>query len=175
MDLRRALSKRLSDLELAPHGLIVFLANDKIDVARPVLKYSPILKDIDLKMIIMSQGEEHWQAIADRENLTRSVIHALAETGDINTAINVSNNQDVKISRNSLELFCEMAKESEALAKPLLHRSEIPSDLAKTLYAYVGQELKTYITHYRKFLVRTRPLCVNGRTGITGMNNIKLY
>src|SRR5262245_28186021 len=47
-EVRAKVAKRLSTLKTAPHDLTKLLANDTIEIARPILHHSPVLDDIDL-------------------------------------------------------------------------------------------------------------------------------
>ncbi|MDB5490479.1 MAG: hypothetical protein JWO78_328, partial [Micavibrio sp.] len=62
-DLREALSERLSTMEHAPLRIVLHMANDEISIARPVLRHSPVLSDLDLMYIIKSKDASYWQEI----------------------------------------------------------------------------------------------------------------
>lgn len=144
-DLRQALSERLAGLDNVPLRLILHLANDEITVAAPILRKSMVLSDLDLIYIIKSQGPDYWQAIAAREQMSHEVIDILADTRDVGTAVVLSKNERIKLTRHALNILADVAKEHEMLARPLLMRPEVPEELARRLYAHVGQELKDYI------------------------------
>lgn len=145
MDLRRALADRLATKDNVPLRVILSLANDDIYVAESVLRKSPILQDMDLVYLIKSQGVGHWQAIARRAGLNASVINLLAEKRDIGTAIALSENNDIVLTNLAISIFVEMSKTSEALARPLLMRDELPGIIGQMLYTYVGEEIKAVI------------------------------
>ncbi len=147
VDLRRALSQRLSSLEKVPLRLVLQLANDQIDVASPMLINSRALGEFDLMYIIKSKGPEYWAAIAQRRQLSEQVVDLLAETKDIDTAIALAENKGIKLTNNALTILADMAQGVEKLALPLLRREEVSADLAKALYQYVGAEIKGYIDH----------------------------
>lgn len=144
-ELRAALSDRLSAIDSVPLRLVLHLANDDIEIARPVLRNSTVLSDLDLIYIIKSQGTEYWQAIADRDALSSQVIDILADTQDLDTAIVLSKNDRVRLTEHAINILGTMSQDDEAIAKPLLMRPEIPQKLAANLYEYVGEELKSYI------------------------------
>jgi uncharacterized protein (DUF2336 family) len=147
-DLRQALAERLSTMPDVPLRLVLHLANDEITVAAPVLRRSPVLSDLDLIYIIKSKGADYWQAIAARETLSSDVIDILAETNDKGTAIVLAKNDRITLTRHAVKILAELAKQSDVIAKPLILRPEIPEDLARQLYKYVGQELKDLIKGY---------------------------
>lgn len=144
-DLRQALSERLAKLDNVPLRLILHLANDDISVAAPVLCKSLALNDLDLIYIIKSQGADYWRLIASRDVMSGEVVDVLADTRDLDTALVLTQNERIVLTRHAMIIFSDMARENGALAKPLLMRPEIPADLARRMYDYVGQELKTYI------------------------------
>jgi uncharacterized protein (DUF2336 family) len=80
--IRAALAERLADDAKAPHGLVLILAHDKIDVARPLLSRSHSLSKADLLHLIAECGEEHLEAIASRPGLGEEVRDALARGGN---------------------------------------------------------------------------------------------
>lgn len=146
MDLKEALAERLATVDNVPLRLILKIVNDDISVARPVLKNSPILGDMDLIYIIKSKSPEYWRAIAERKTLSDRVMDMLAETEDLETAITLVQNQNIKLTTHTMLTLSDIAQKSEKLAQPLLRRAEVTADIARALYEYVGEELKGYIT-----------------------------
>ncbi len=147
-DLRAALAERLSVLDDAPLRLVLNLANDEIDVARPVLERSTVLSDLDLIYIVKARGAEHWQAIAARENLSSQLVDVLADKYDEGTAIVLSANERAQMTWHALDVLTAMASNNENIAKPLLMRSELPDNIVRRLYDHVGQDLRHYIRDY---------------------------
>ncbi len=144
-DLKAALSDRLSGMNAVPLRLALYLANEEIEVAGPMLKLSDAYSDLDLLYIIQSKSAEYWQAIAQRKELSNQVIMLLTGTGDTLTARKLMENMDIVIPKPVIETFADMAEGNDTLAKPLLHRPEINDDMAARLYSVVGQELKKHI------------------------------
>lgn len=153
-DLREALSERLSVQDNVPAELIVFLANDEISVARPVLLHSPVLNDVDLLYIITSRGEEHWQAIARRESLSATVTDRLIDTGDTLTMMNLLENDKLTLQKNSMRRLVKSSMKSEALQVPLLARPEVDPEIAIDLYMVVSEHLRKEIS--QKFQINAQ-------------------
>lgn len=145
-DLRQAIAERLSAMENVPLRLVLQLANDDIEIAAPVLRHSPVLGDFDLVYIVKSKGPKYWQEIAARQSLTPYMVNLLAETRDIGTALALAENSVITLTVSALSILTDLAQNSEALADPLLHRAEMPADLAGRLFHFVGEELKGFIT-----------------------------
>lgn len=66
ISVRSALAERLADDAKAPHDLVLFLARDQIEVARPLLLRSAVLNHEDLVTLCAECGEAHQQTIALR-------------------------------------------------------------------------------------------------------------
>ncbi len=145
-DLRQALAERLAESGNVPLRLILHLANDEISVADNILRNSPVLNDLDLIYIIKSQGPEYWRSIALRKSLSDQIIDLLADTEEPLTIKNLTENNNIILTDTSLRIIARMAMENEGLASPLLHREEVPKEIALRLYRLVGEELKEYIT-----------------------------
>lgn len=142
IDLRKALADRLSNSDEAPLRMVLHLANDEPIVADSLLRKSPVLQEMDLIYIVKSQGPAHWHSIARRKFIGGQLVDVLAETKDLETAIALSENDTATLTENAVTIFADMAKHSQALAKPLLLRQELPPGMAKKLYAVVGEALQ---------------------------------
>lgn len=144
-DLRMALSEKLSVMEGAPLRLALHLANDDIEVAKPILKKSVVLGDMDLIYIIKSKTAEYWQVIAERKAMSDQLINILAETGDNQTVRNLIANMDIVLPESAMKEMAGVASDYEDMTKGLLHRPELTPDITAKLYSMVGEELKQYI------------------------------
>lgn len=145
-DLKAALAERIACLDHVPLRIILGLANDEIKVADPILRNSPLLQDLDLIYILQAKGVGHGRSIAKRPGLSGDVIDMLADTRDFDTVVNLSANKQISLTPHAYEIFSEMAKESELLARPLLSRKDLPQDVAGRLYEFVSSELKKILS-----------------------------
>jgi uncharacterized protein (DUF2336 family) len=143
-NLKEAISERLSVLDKAPLRLILQFINEEIDIAKPVLRKSPVLNDLDLLYIIQSRGSPFWQAIAQRQNLGENVIETLVDTKDIITAKNLVENNDVIFSDYALGRIVRLASETDILNECLIDRVQsLKGDFARRIYTYAGESLKS--------------------------------
>ena len=145
IDLRQALADRLAVAEKVPQELIVWLANDEISVARPLLLNSSLLNDVDLMYIISSKSNEYWQTIAQRKEISPMVANKLIETADPTTCLNLLDNQRVSLQKSSMKKLVRVALVSEELQAPLLRRPEVDADIAVDLYMVAAQSLRREI------------------------------
>lgn len=145
LDLREALAERLAVLDNVPLRLVLQIANDDINVAHTMLEKSIVLGDLDLIYIIKSKGPAYWQAIAKRQEMSNQVINLLADQRDLDTAIELVKNENITLPEHALGVLSDMAQNSDTLAAPLLRRDEVTADIAKALFKYVGEEIKSFI------------------------------
>jgi len=145
LDLKEALSERLSISENIPSELIIALAHDNVSVAEPVLLHSPVLSEYDLIYLIRSKGSEYWRLIAQRQNISEGVTDTLIETEDKYSVLHVLDNETSTISRHSIRKVSRMAIGNEDFHEPLLRRPELDSGLAMDLYLCVSRTLRNEI------------------------------
>lgn len=144
-DLRAAIAQKMSLIEKAPLRLIQFLANEEIDIAKPVLQFSKTLDDMDLLYIVKSKQKEHWQVIASRTNIAPFLAEALVETRDLMTALKISKNKNIQLTEKAATILSDMAETENSLTKPLLARDDLPKELVQKIYSFVGSELKSAV------------------------------
>lgn len=147
-DIRQTLSTRLAALDNVPLRLVLHMANDEIEIASPILEASQVLTDLDLLYIAKSHDAPYWRSIAKREGLSGELIDTLVNTGDVDTAVNLTENDRIILTDYAVEILADMAEEEERIAKPLLMRDGVPETVARRLYHHVGEELKSFVRDY---------------------------
>ncbi|MEQ9635847.1 MAG: DUF2336 domain-containing protein [Devosia marina] len=125
VEARVHVAKLLAPLERAPGTVIVKLANDVIEVARPLLEFSNVLSDDDLIDIIAKQTEDHRVAIASRSMLTERVGDALVDHGKTASVVRLVRNPKAEFDRATLEKLVKRATEDAEIASDLRGRSDI--------------------------------------------------
>lgn len=129
----------------APHDLVLALANDEFEVAKPVLAKSEVLKDAELIDIIKHRTMEHQVAVALRPHVSERVSDALVETGREQVITSLLSNRGAKISEQTMDHLVEQSRETAAYQEPLVERHDLSLDLAKKLYAGVSAALREHI------------------------------
>lgn len=145
MAIRIALAERLADDTTAPHDLILLLADDKIEVARPLLLRSPLLTDADFLRLLAEAGEAHHEAVARREHIGEPVTELLARSEAETVLVALVRNATAKISKLAFETLVEKSRRIASLQEPLTHRPDLPPVLATRMCDWVADALKTYI------------------------------
>jgi uncharacterized protein (DUF2336 family) len=100
---RSVLAENLKRMTAVPHDILLSLARDEAQVARPILRSSPLLDDDDLVEIAREGTRAHRLAIAERDALSARVAQTLCA------------------SRDPQVIRALLANDSAALPEPLLH------------------------------------------------------
>jgi uncharacterized protein (DUF2336 family) len=142
---RQMLADRLAGHAAAPHSLIALLANDAIDVAKPVLERSPVLTDADLVAIATGRSQDHLAAVAARPTVSETVSDQLVAHGDDRVLMNLVNNQGARFSRAGMAVVVDRAEANSQLHKPLVGRGDVPPDMLHRLFWSVSSQLRQRI------------------------------
>ena len=140
---RVELSDRLADNEASPENLINRLAQDEIDVAKPILERSPVINDKTLANIAKTKGQDHLLAISGRQSLKSIVTDVLVARGDRQVLHKVASNQGADFSRQGFEKLASQATENYALSSTLVLRKDTPADLLKHIKEHISDKLKS--------------------------------
>ena len=141
-DIRRRLSHKLASADWAPNALVNVLALDDIEIARPIIASSPVLKDLDLVRLLVEATIEHQIEVARRPNLSRPVISAILEQAEPAVLTALAGNHTAELSPSDMEELVEAARHIAALRTPLSQHPRLTSQFAKRLYLWVGLALR---------------------------------
>jgi uncharacterized protein (DUF2336 family) len=145
MAIRIALAERLAEDTTAPHDLILLLADDSIEVARPLLLRSPLLSDGDFLKLLTGAGVGHHEAVAARENIGEPVTDVLAKSEAESVLVALVRNATARISSSTFERLVEKSRAISSLQEPLTRRADLPPVLATRMCEWVTDALKVYI------------------------------
>lgn len=144
-DIRKALSDSLAAAEWAPPALIAMLALDEIEIARPVIANSPLLKDQDLLRILVEATVEHQIEVARRPHISGRVADAIIDRGEPASLTALAGNKTAEVSEDALGRLIEQSRRIAALRAPLTRHPRLNDALATQLYQWVGQALREAI------------------------------
>jgi uncharacterized protein (DUF2336 family) len=150
MAIRIALAQRLAEDTTAPHDLILLLVDDRIEVARPLILNSPLLTETDVLKLIASSDIAHQTAVAARPHIGVCVTDALARSENESVLMALVRNATAKISDSGYRTLVEKSRALTGLQEPLVHRADLPPQLATSMCEWVSEALKSFITtNYR--------------------------
>ncbi|MCZ6587054.1 MAG: DUF2336 domain-containing protein [Alphaproteobacteria bacterium] len=145
ISVRKHLAIQLSNQADAPHDLVIALANDESEIAYPLLLNSRVLRDQDLVAIVHHRTLEHQLAVSMRDSVSPVVSAALVETGEETVMKRLLENHNAEIARDTMAHLVDQSRRIDSLQKPLVHRNDLPSDLAEKMYWWVSAALRSHI------------------------------
>jgi uncharacterized protein (DUF2336 family) len=144
---RQLMAEELKSSLSVPHDIIWALANDRSEVAVPILQYSYVLSEDDLIAIVQATRDHpKLAAIASRESISKELSHALVQTGDHDVVKKVLTNRNATLADTTVELVLdEFERDSNILAE-LVYRGGLAHSFAEKLFAHVSDTLKKQLT-----------------------------
>lgn len=137
---RRSYAGNVAAAPSLPHTVAMSLANDTdVEVARLVLRLSPVLTDTDLAAIAVSQSQQHLVAIAERVRLSESVTDILVERGGSDVLQTVSSNEGAQFSEKGFDRLLSRGADDAVVATRLAQRSDLAPDRAERVLRIVEQ------------------------------------
>ncbi|HEY4123227.1 MAG TPA: DUF2336 domain-containing protein, partial [Rhizomicrobium sp.] len=130
MTIRIALAERLADDITAPHDLILLLADDSIEVARPLILRSALLSDADMLNLIAEASIAHHEVVAMRPNIGESVSEALSKSEADSVLMALVKNATARIASHTYETLVEKSRRFAGMQEPLVYRNDLPPTLA---------------------------------------------
>jgi hypothetical protein len=144
VEARSHVARLLAPLARVPGMVVVKLANDVIEVARPLLEFSNVLSDDDLIDIIAQRTEAHRIAIAGRPVLTDRVGEAIAEHGESASVTRLVRNQSAELNDATIERLVARAVDDANLAADLRGRVDVDwASLRGEITSVAGKVLET--------------------------------
>ncbi|MGO4737425.1 DUF2336 domain-containing protein [Bosea sp. 2KB_26] len=135
---RKAYAGHVAAVPSLPHEVAVTLAGDAdSEVARLVLKLSPVLTDTDLAAIAVSQSQHHLAAIAERARLSESVTDILVQRGDRTVLHTVSANEGAHFSDKGFDTLLERGGKDAEIGGALARRSDLTPNRASRVLEIV--------------------------------------
>lgn len=146
VQVRRSLALSLCHSMVAPHDVIMRLANDVADVAVPILQFSALLTDEDLTQLVDSSEEiMKLVAIAKRDTVSDAVATSLLKSGEERVIYTLFKNKGANISDDMLKHEWSHISANENLLETLVQRGDLSIGVAEKLYNVVSLEMKGYI------------------------------
>jgi len=144
-DIRQRLAERLASATWAPPALISVLALDDIDIARPVIARSPLLKDHDLVHLLVESTLEHQIEVARRPAIGPPVVNAILDQGLPPVLIALAGNETAEVSALAMSRLVAASQRIAGLRGALAQHPRLTQELAVALYGWVGEALRASV------------------------------
>lgn len=146
MNIRQKLAETLATSNSVPHELIVQLANDEIEVARPVIEKSELLQDQDLIDIVKTLGQDHLLAVTVRPTVNEVVTDELVTRGNDTVLSSLAGNDGASISDTNLTKMVDRSAASDSLSETLSNRKNLPAQIEEELFLQLSGALKNKLS-----------------------------
>ena len=141
-DIRHRLSHKLAAADWAPNALVNVLALDDIEIARPIIAHSPVLREPDLVRLLVEATIEHQIEVARRPDLPQGVVAAILDQSEPAVLTALAGNHTAHLSQADMEEMVEASRQIAAMRTPLSQHPKLTGQLAKRLYLWVGLALR---------------------------------
>lgn len=156
-EIRKALADRLACADWAPKALIDILALDEIEIARPVIRSSPLLQDDDLLRILVKAAVEHQIEVARRPGVGARVVDAILDRAEPSVMAALAGNTETDLSDEALRRLVFASRRITALRSPMIRHPQLTRTLALQMYSWIGEALRAALTD--RFEVDPEELC----------------
>ena len=145
-EIRKALAETLAREDWPPQALVNMLALDEIEIARPIIAHSPVMRDSDLMKVLVEATLEHQIEVARRDRLSARVADAIIDQAEPVVLTALAGNRTAEIGEGGVRRLVEHARRVAALRAPLIRHPSLNQVLAQQLYGFVGQALRQAIS-----------------------------
>ena len=145
MAIRISLAEKLADDVEAPLDLILLLADDAVEVARPIILRNRKLTDQDLLSLLETADLERQTVCAERSRIGEPVTEKLAQSDAECVLVTLVRNATARIADDTFATLVEKSRNITSLQEPLAHREDLPASLADRLCSWASDALKTYL------------------------------
>jgi uncharacterized protein (DUF2336 family) len=147
---RQALAEAAAASANLPQGIARRLADDELEVARPILTHSPVLTDDDLVEIVRTRAVQYALALASRERLSEWLSDAVADTDDPEVVAVLTGNPGAALSVATLRRIADDYRDDRAVQDRLIRRPALPYELVDQLVTALGARLEWDLIRQRR-------------------------
>lgn len=142
---RKDFAERVAAEPTLPRAVARTLASDnEADVARLVLRLSPVLTDADLAAIAVTHSQAHLLAIAERATLSENVTDILVDRGDRSVLRTVSGNEGASFSDHGFDRLLQRGSGDADVRRNLEERrGSLPGGQARRFVEIASQVAAT--------------------------------
>jgi uncharacterized protein (DUF2336 family) len=167
LDFRRRLAEMVKNAPNLDHAIARRLAEDVLDVARPILAESLALSDADLAAVIESRSIDHARIIATRRELSADLSTALIRTDDETVVLRVAANENAAIPTQAYHRILDRFGEHATITDTVAQRRALPMAVAERMTTIVsGRLLERMIDKYDLEPARVSAIIEHGRENI---------
>lgn len=149
-DHKAQLASQMAHKPNAPHNLTRELAEEEIQIAKPILEFSTVLSDEDLLSVAARKSKDHRIAVGSRENLSEKVTDQLISYNEVEVLRTVAANTSAKISTDGFASLSKQSARDETLLKSLTSRDDIDESVADEIIRQLDETGKASLENVLK-------------------------
>jgi uncharacterized protein (DUF2336 family) len=141
---RKVIAEELKDNPHLPHSVARLLAGDELEVALPLLEFSPVFSEKDLLELIASTREAaRHVALAKRtQGLSAEVSRALVNTSNASVAFTLFSNPSSQLDESTLLQSFLLYKDNQSVLGKLVQHGNMSMALAERVIASASTEVQ---------------------------------
>lgn len=139
---RQTLADLLADSEKTPRHIVMALANDKPQIALPVLARSPVFCDSELIDIAGTGSVGQQIAIACRTEVSAAVSAAIVEAGPVQAAYALLSNEKVRFAQATLHAIARRHGLEDEIRKLLIARDDLSVETRLVVIDHLGELMR---------------------------------
>lgn len=139
---RQALAEHLKESRDLPSDVAMQLARDVDVVAMPVLRYSSVLTDDDLVMLVKESTSAKLVAIAHRPTVSETVSDAVVAAADPQAIVALVGNDGAVIAEPALHTVLSRHGGNAELDETMARRQKLPITILERLVAEASDRLR---------------------------------
>jgi len=133
---RSVLADALKRLATVPRDIVLTLARDEAQVARPVLTCSPLLNESDLLEFVRTGSRSHRLAVAERECLSCAIAEALYDAHDAIVVRRLLVNDGAALAEGLLHAILDTLGGAPGIVEAMVRRRMLPVSILERLQHY---------------------------------------
>lgn len=142
---KRLCAERLTTLSEAPRRVLRYLAQNELEIARPLLESSDAFDSSDLIEILDHVSMEHRKLIAKRKRVPIVVCDHLARRSEIAVVKALVENKGAEFSETAMDVLVERSSKEEGLSPLLIKRFELKPAQAMAMFWWSDRDTRRMI------------------------------
>jgi len=137
---RRALSVTMKNSANLPRDVAVRLAEDIDSIAVPILNFSPVFSDDDLRDILRSKAAAKVAAIARRPSVSGTIVNDIVRYGDSMALADLAANDGADITAEQANDMLTRYRSNDLIAEGFIRRRDLPVAIMERLVTQISEE-----------------------------------
>lgn len=136
------LSRRLAPHERAPQNLAMKLAEDRIEIAKPLLVHGGCFDQTHLLKLAKRINSDHLEFMAARSDIGLATSDTIVERGPASAQQVIVSNREIQLSRKALQTLIRKSVDDTVLREDLVLRSDLTPSIWQQMLPYVDNVMR---------------------------------